>query len=123
MLNLESKELDKNYITVIYEDKENRVSWFADTDIEDVRFAILCACDSLADGEFEILDDKAKIVNLNLTKEFKNNSLLFLRKKHNKPTNILLDGNRKLMIEIEALRHIESQVALKYMIVHYNLII
>lgn len=117
MLNLESKQLDKNYLTLIYEDKENRVSWFSDTDIEDVRFAILCACDSLVDGEFEVLDDKAKLKNLNIEHEFKHNSILFLRKKHNKPTNILLDGNRKLMVEIDPLRHIESQVAIKYMIV------
>ena len=117
MLNLERKELEKNYITLIYEDKENRVSWFADSDIEDVRFAILCACDSLVDGDFEVLDDKAKLKNLNTEKEFRSNSILFLRKKHNKPTNILLDGNRKLMVEIEPLRHIESQEAVKYMIV------
>ena len=120
MLNLESKQLDKNYLTLIYEDKENRVSWFSDTDIEDVRFAILCACDSLVDGEFEVLDDKAKLKNLNIEHEFKHNSILFLRKKHNKPTNILLDGNRKLMVEIDPLRHIESQVAIKYMIVYLN---
>ena len=117
MLNLETKDLEKCFLTLIYEDKENRVSWFADTDIEDVRFAILCACDSLVDGEFEVIDDRAKPVNLNTATEFKSNSILFLRKKHNKPTNILLDGNRKLMVEIEPLRHIESQVAIKYMIV------
>jgi len=123
MLNLETKELDKCYLTLIFEDKENRVTWFTDTDLEDVRFAILCACDSLVDGEFEVLDDKAKPVNLHKTKEFKSNSIFFLRKKHNKPTNILLDGNRKLMLEIEPLRHIESQVAIKYMIVNFHLLL
>ena len=33
------KNEEKSYITVIYEDKENRVTWFSDTSIEDVRFA------------------------------------------------------------------------------------
>ncbi len=35
-------EIEKKYITLIYEDKDTRVSWYADTDIEDVRFAIIC---------------------------------------------------------------------------------
>ena len=114
------KNEEKSYITVIYEDKENRVTWFSDTSIEDVRFALICACDSLVDGEFEVLDDKAKSIDINTTKLFRNGSIYFVRKKNNtKPTNILLDGNRKLYFEIEPMSHIESQVALKYMIVSY----
>lgn len=120
MVDFGPKEIQKNHITVLYEDKDNQVSWYIDTPIEDVRFAILCACDSLADGEFEILDFQAKKVNLDEINEFKNNSIFFLRKKHNKPTNILLDGNRKLYVEIEPMQHLESQVAVKYMVV-YNM--
>lgn len=113
-----SEEVAKNYITIIYEDKDSRVSWYADTSIEDVRFAILCACDSLADGEFEIIDDKAKPIDINTIKVFKNGSILFIRrKKTNKPTNILLDSRRKLFVEIDPLRHVEAQVAIKYMVV------
>ena len=109
---------EKSYITVIYEDKENRVTWFTDTSLDDVRFAIVCACDSLVDGEFEVLDDKAKSVKINTLTNFRNGTIYFLRKINNsKPTNILLDGNRKLCVEIEPLSHVESQVAIKYMIV------
>lgn len=120
MLSLETEsEIEKNYITVIFEDKESRVSWYADTAIEDARFAIICACDSLVDGEFEVLDDKAKPVDINSVKSFKNGSIYFLRKKMNgKPTNILLDGRRKLFVQIEPLRHVEAQVAVKYMLVY-----
>jgi hypothetical protein len=114
----DNNEIQKSYITVIYEDKESKVSWYTDTSIEDTRFAILCACDSLVDSEFEILDDKARVVDFNTINTFKNGSVFFLRKKVNgKPTNILLDSNRKLYVLIEPLRHVESQVAVKYMMV------
>lgn len=118
-----TQEVPKNYIFVIYEDKESRVSWYADTSIEDARFAIICACDSLVDCEFEVLDDKAKVLDVNKIKSFINGTVFFLRKKNNaKPTNILLDGKRKLFVEIEPLRHIESQVAIKYMLIGSNLL-
>ena len=42
----DNTEIQKSYITVIYEDKESKVSWYTDTSLEDTRFAILCACDS-----------------------------------------------------------------------------
>lgn len=117
------EEIEKKYITLIYEDKETRVSWFADTEIDDVRFAIICACDSLADGEFEVLDDRAKAIDVNTMSVFKNGQVLFLKKKQsNKPTKILLDGKRKLQIQIEPLRHIEAQIAVKYIIVGSNLL-
>lgn len=118
-----ANEVPKNYITVIYEYKDSRVSWYADTPIDDVRFSILCACDALVDADFEVLDDKAKNVDFNTITEFKDGSVFFLRKKNtNKPTNILLDGRRKLFVEIEPLRHIEAQMAVKYMIIGSNLL-
>jgi len=117
------EEIAKSFIHVIFEDKESRVSWYADTSIEDTRFAIMCACDSLVDSEFEVLDEKAKLVDLNKVQSFKNGAVYFLRRKPNsKPTNILLDGKRKLFVEIEPLRHIESQVAVKYMVIGSNLL-
>ncbi len=71
--------------------------------------------------EFEILNDKAKTIDIETVQSFVNGTTFFLRKKNNsKPTNILLDGNRKLSIEIDPLSHIESQVALKYMLVNMN---
>jgi len=118
-----SEEIPKKYITIIYEDKDTRVSWFADTEIDDVRFAIICACDSLVDGEFEALDDRAQTLDVNKTKQFENGQIIFLKKKGSgKPTSILLDGKRKLQIQIEPLRHIESQMAIKYILIGSNLL-
>jgi hypothetical protein len=117
------KELQKNYITLIFEDKESRVTWWADTSIEDTRFCIICACDALVDSEFEVLDDRAKIVDFNTMNSFKTGSIFFLRKTNNsKPTTILLDGRRKLYVEVEPMRHIESQVAIRYMMIGSNLL-
>jgi hypothetical protein len=122
-VSLNSQQLAKNHITIIFEDKESRVSWWADTPIEEARFSIICACDSLVDGEFEVLDEKAKPIDLNTITLFKTGSVFFLRKKNTgKPTNILLDGRRKLYVQIEPLRHIESQVAVKYMLIGSNLL-
>jgi hypothetical protein len=119
----EPKELEKNYITLIFEDKESRVSWWADTSIEDTRFSIICACDALVDSEFEVLDDRAKQVDFNTINFFKTGSIFFLRKTANsKPTSILLDGRRKLFVEVEPLRHVESQVAIRYMMIGSNLL-
>jgi hypothetical protein len=116
-----NSQLEKDSISLIFEDKDTEVKYYKDTDIDDIRLAILCACDSLVDSEFDILDDKAKVIDINSVKNFKNGTTYFLRKKNSgKSTNILLDGNRKLFVQIEPLRHIESQVAIKYMMVRVN---
>ena len=47
-----NKNVEKTYKTLIYEDKKNRVTWFSDISIEDVRFAL---CDYLVDGELRPL--------------------------------------------------------------------
>ena len=109
---MNQQEVEKNYITIIFEDKESRVSWYADTSIEDARFSIICACDALVDSEFEVLDVTAKPVDMNKITHFKNGSIYFLRKKATigKPTNILLDGRRKLFVEIEPLRHVKLKL-------------
>lgn len=121
---MNQQEVEKNYITIIFEDKESRVSWYADTSIEDARFSIICACDALVDSEFEVLDVTAKPVDMNKITHFKNGSIYFLRKKATigKPTNILLDGRRKLFVEIEPLRHAEAQVAVRLMMIGSNLL-
>ena len=50
-------------------------------------------CDSLIGGEFEVMDDKAKSIDINSTQLFRNVVIYFVRKKNNtKPMNILLDG-------------------------------
>jgi len=122
-IDIVNKEIAKSYVTIIFEDKESKVGWYLDTPLPDIRFSLLCACDALVDSEFEVLDDKAKTVDINKMTEFRNGAVFFLRKKaSNKPTNILLDGKRKLFVEIEPLKHLESKVALKYMIIGSNLL-
>jgi len=77
----------------------------------------------LVDGEFEVLDDKAKTIDINTTKQFDNGQIIFLKKKGSgKPTSILLDGKRKLQIQIDPLRHIEAQMAIKYIMIGSNLL-
>ena len=117
-------EPEKITLTLIFEDKESQISWNPkDTSLEDAKFMFMCSCDALVDGEFEILDMQAKPIDLKELTEFKNKSVFYLRKKAtNKATNLLIDGRRKLFVEIEPLRHIEAQVALKYMCIGSNLL-
>lgn len=118
----------KNQITLIYEDKETKVSWYADTSFEDTKLALTCACDALCDTEFEILDLQAKPLNFDEISELKDGAVYFLRKKKQedikevKTSNILLDGKRKLLVQIDPLRHLEAQVAIKYILVGSNLL-
>lgn len=110
--------------TLIYQDNESKISYDpSDTSLEDAKFMLLCSCESLVDGEFDILDSYAKEVNVNELTEIKNNSVFYIKKKNtNKVSNLLLDGRRKLYVEIEPLRHIEAQTAIKFMCVGSNLL-
>ena len=117
----------KGKVTLIYEDKDTQVKWYEDTPFSDTKFAIQCACDAMCDSEFEVLDYQAQIIDIENLKEIKDGSIFFLRKKQNDKkqsivSNILLDGKRKLLVQIEPLRHLESQVAIKYMVVGSNLL-
>lgn len=117
-------EPEKITVTLIFEDKESQISWDPkDTSLKDAKFMFLCSCDALADGEFEILDSQAKPVNIDEISEFHNKSVFYLRKKaSNKTSNLLVDGRRKLFVEIEPLLHIEAQCAIKYMCIGSNLL-
>jgi len=117
-----SLEIPRTKITLIYQDKEQIVTWFSDTQISDARFAVICACDSLVDGEFQALDEKANSINFEKIEIFKNNQIFFIRKLNSKPSQILLDSRRKLFVEIPALKHLESQTALKHMLLGANLL-
>ena len=119
-----TQQNQKITITLIYEDKDSQISWDPKTtSLKDAKFMFLCSCDALADGEFEILDIQAKPVDINALTSFQTGSVFYLRKKEgNKVSNILLDGKRKLYVEIEPLRHIEAQAAIKYMCIGSNLL-
>ena len=118
------QEPEKITVTLIFEDKESQVSWNPkDMSLEDIKFMFMCSCESLCDTEFEILDLSGKVIDINLLNEFKNKSVFYIRKKQtNKISNLLFDGRRKLFVEIEPLRHIESQVAIKFMCIGSNLL-
>lgn len=123
-----NEEIKKGFVTIIYQDKETQVSWYSDTHFDDTKLALKCACDSLCDSEFELLDLGAKVVDFDTLTELKDGSVFFLRKKiieNSKEVitgNVLLDGKRKLLVQIEPLRHLEAQVAVKYMLVGSNLL-
>ena len=118
------QEPEKITVTLIFEDKESQVSWSPqDMSLEDVKFMFMCSCESLCDTEFEILDLSGKTIDINSITEFKNKSVFYIRKKNtNKISNLLFDGRRKLFVEIEPLRHIESQIAIKFMCIGSNLL-
>lgn len=117
---------DKITITLLFEDKETKVSWCpSETSNKDAKFMFLCACDSLIDSHFEIYDSNGALIDHNSLYHFKNNSGFFLHKakKGTKPiANLLLDDKRKLFVEIEPLKHIEAQTAIKYICVGSNIL-
>lgn len=124
-----NEEIKKGIVTIIYEDKETKVSWYPDTPFEDTKLALNCACDALCDSEFELLDFQAKIIQIEGLSELKDGSIYFLRKKPQesnskelKTGNILVDGKRKLLVLIEPLMHLEAQVAVKFMLIGSNLL-
>ena len=113
---------EKYIVTLIFEDKESKVTWNPnEMDFNDVKFMLLCSCESLVDSDFEVLDVQGKTIDINSLKEIKNNSVFYLRKK-NKISNLLFDGRRKLYVEIEPLQHIEAQYAIKFMCLGSNLL-
>ena len=120
----------KMFITILFEDQENRVSWYADTPLADIKDALTCALESLCDSSYELLDFQAKPIKIEQISSFKDGSIYFLRrvetndKNKELPSNnkAAVDSKRKLLVEIPALKHIESQVALKYMLTGSNLL-
>lgn len=130
LLNMDEDLFKKHTITILHEDKENKVCWYSDTPIDDVREAILGACESMCDGEFDLLDFQAKKIEVAKFKEVKDGSIFFLRRnvqaKPNsgvKPKNSLdIDNKRKVLVQIPAIKHIESQVAIKCMLSGCNLL-
>jgi hypothetical protein len=46
----------KKSIVVKFNGLEFPVSWYADTENRDVKDAVLCACDSIIDSGFELVD-------------------------------------------------------------------
>ena len=133
ILDYSDNGIEKKYITLLYEDKETRVTWYADTPLNDTKEAILSACESLCDSEFDIIDFQAKPIDINLFKDFKEGSIFFVRKINNNNSNSISSNNsyktnnsisnkRKVLVQIPALKHIESQVAIKYMLTGSNLL-
>ena len=113
---------EKYIVTLIFEDKESKVTWNPnEMDFNDVKFMLLCSCESLVDSDFEVLDVQGKTIDINSLKEIKNNSVFYLRKK-NQISNLLFDGRRKLYVEIDPLQHIEAQYAIKFMCLGSNLL-
>lgn len=118
------QDYKKIEVTIIYEDKESKIKFDQDSSLEDAHLAITCACESLCDSEFEILDLTAKIIDIESLKEIKDKSIFFLRKKKDsvKLNNTLLDSKRKLLVEINPMKHLESMTAIKNMIIGSNLL-
>jgi len=117
------EEHDKKRVTVMLKGEKTPVSWYSDTAVDDVKMAILCACDAIMDGGFslqEINDDEITEGRIFQYEEFGElrdggNYILMPSAEREELKNITGDRWRRLKTEVEPLRHIESQKAIERM--------
>jgi len=104
---------------VKYNELEFPVNWYEEQPIEEVREMIVCACDSIIDSGFEILESESgNVVNLKKLDKIKGRGEKFTLIKGEEKTEfekLLGDRWRKIVLEVEALRHVEAQKAIEYM--------
>ena len=109
--NVELGEDDCKHITVKFNELEFPVSWYSDTANEDVQMAVLCACDSIVDSGFEILNPDGQPIDIKQihTVPGRGEKYTLIEGKELKEYEKLL-GNRwrKLVLEVEPLRHVEA---------------
>ena len=121
---LDSHELDanKHYINILFEDKSLKIGWDKNASFEDIRMNILISCDSLVDGDFVFLNDKAQEVNLRSFETIVPNATFYLKKLSDRVTDIGERGMRKIEVPISPLKHVESQAAIQNMTIGSNLL-
>ena len=118
-------EDDCKHITVKFNELEFPVSWYSDTANEDVQMAVLCACDSIVDSGFEILNPDGQPIDIKQihTVPGRGEKYTLIEGKELQEYEKLL-GNRwrKLVLEVEPLRHVEAQRAFQLMQLGSNLL-
>lgn len=112
-------------IIVKYDDLKFPVNWWDDTPLPEVREMVICACDSIIDSGFELLSPHdgqpislKKIQNI----KGKGETYTIVKAEEKKEYEKLLgDRWRKIVLEVEPLRHIEAQKAIEFMQLGSNL--
>lgn len=121
-----TNQQQKITITILFEAQENKITFDANTSIEDIREALVCACDSICDSDYQILDLQANIIQIDKILNVQSDMKFFIKgiatSQSTIKKNILLDDTRKILVEIPPLRHVESQYAIKYILTGSNLL-
>lgn len=95
------------------------VNWYEDTPMSDVKEMIICACDSIIDSGFELLSpDDGQPIDINKISNIRGRGEKFtiIKSEEKKEYEKFLgDRWRKIVLEVEPLRHIEAQKAIEYM--------
>lgn len=112
-------------IIVSYNDLKFPVNWYEDTPLSDVREMVICACDSIIDSGFELLSPvDGQPVDLKRIETIKGRGEKYTIVKADEKQEyekLLGDRWRKIVLEVEPLRHIEAQKAIEFMRLGSNL--
>ncbi|CAI2365326.1 unnamed protein product [Moneuplotes crassus] len=119
-------EQGQKRIIVAYNDLKFPVNWYEDTPLSDVREMVICACDSIIDSGFELLSPEdgqpLDLTKVNNIKGRGEKYTIIKADEKNEYENLLGDRWRKIVLEVEPLRHIEAQKAIEYMRLGSNLL-
>ena len=112
---------EKNRIVVEYEGKENIVAWYKGLDGKDIEDAILCACDCIVDSGFSLIDLDGFPASVGSVVPGSRYTLRLGSEVAGKE-KVLGSRFRRLSVEIEPLKHLESLRALECMKAGSNLL-
>ena len=101
----------KTKIIVRFEGENHYVSWYNGTDNSDVKEALMCACDSIMDSGFDLVDSNGKSVDFQELNNIPSGEVYQLYKgdEQRELVKALGDKWRKVKVEVEPLRHGEAQ--------------
>ena len=112
-------------IIVVYNDLKFPVNWWEDTPLSEVKEMVIWAWDSIIDSGFELLSPQdGQPIDLKKIQNFrgKGEQYTIVKAEEKKEYEKLLgDRWRKIVLEVEPLRHIEAQKAIEYMRMGSNL--
>lgn len=100
-------EDDKLTVTVEHEGQQHVVSWYRNTHEADVREAVLCACDSIADTGFTLFDSSGFPVQLS---EVRSGEVYSLSpgQEIKGQEKVIGDRWRRVNVDIKPLQHLEA---------------